>query len=133
MTIGLKTLSDYYLELIMHFPPRPITNEEEYQATQEQINKILDQPKITDDDRAYLKILGLTIYDYEEKHESFPILQGVDLIIALLEELNLSDRDLIPILGNKTIVKEILDRDRPPSLEESIKLATFFQITADRF
>ncbi|MEA5468865.1 hypothetical protein [Spirulina sp. 06S082] len=133
MTIGLKTLSDYYLELIMHFPPRPITNEEEYQATQEQINKILDQPKITDDDRAYLKILGLTIYDYEEKHESFPILRGVDLIIALLEESNLSDRDLIPILGNKTIVKEILDRDRPPSLEESIKLATFFQITADRF
>ncbi|WP_204105071.1 MULTISPECIES: hypothetical protein [Spirulina sp. CCY15215] len=133
MTIGLKTLSDYYLELIMHFPPRPITNEEEYQATQEQINKILDQPKITDDDRAYLKILGLTIYDYEEKHESFPILRGVDLIIALLEESNLSDRDLIPILGNKTIVKEILDRDRPPSLEESIKLATFFQIAADRF
>ena len=133
MTTGLKTLSNDYLELIKNFPPRPITNEEEYRATQEQINKILDQPKITDDDRAYLKILGLTIYDYEEKHENFPVLQGVDRIIALLEEANLSDRDLIPVLGNETVVREILDRDRIPTPEEIAKLATFFQIAADRF
>ncbi|MEM8639175.1 MAG: transcriptional regulator [Cyanobacteria bacterium P01_G01_bin.54] len=51
--------------------PRPITNEQEYQVTQAQINEILDQPHISADDRAYLKILGLTIYDYEEQAESF--------------------------------------------------------------
>lgn len=71
MTSGLKTPSRYYLELITAFPPRPITNELEYEATQAQINKILDKPQLNSDDRAYLKILGLTIYDYEEQTESF--------------------------------------------------------------
>ena len=71
MTSGLKTPSNYYLELITAFPPRPITNELEYEATQTQINKVLDKPEINLDDRAYLKILGLTIYDYEDQTESF--------------------------------------------------------------
>jgi HTH-type transcriptional regulator/antitoxin HigA len=133
MTSGLKALSNYYLELIAAFPPRPIANEAEYQATQEQINKILDRPKLTEDDRAYLKILGLIIYDYEEAHEHFPVLQGVDLIQALLEESNLCDRDLIPILGEEKIVREILDRDRPLSPEYITKLATFFKISPDKF
>jgi HTH-type transcriptional regulator / antitoxin HigA len=67
------------LELITAFPPRPIDNERSYAATQTQINKILDKPELNPDDlsekakclRAYLKILGLTIYDYEEQTESF--------------------------------------------------------------
>lgn len=71
MTSGLKTPSNYYLKLIAEFPPRPITNELEYQATQAQINKILDKSQLNSDDRAYLKILGLIVYDYEEQTESF--------------------------------------------------------------
>ena len=63
--------SCYYLELINVFPPRPIDNELKYAATQTQINKILDKSELNSDDRAYLKILGLTMYDYEEQTESF--------------------------------------------------------------
>jgi HTH-type transcriptional regulator / antitoxin HigA len=43
MTSGLKNSSRYYLELMPVFPPRPITNELEYEATQTQLNKILDK------------------------------------------------------------------------------------------
>ena len=34
MTTGTKTPSNYYMELINAFPPRPITNEAELTATQ---------------------------------------------------------------------------------------------------
>ena len=43
MTTGLKTPSNYYLQLINAFPPRPITNEAELIATQEQIDLLLDK------------------------------------------------------------------------------------------
>lgn len=133
MTTGLKTPSNYYIELMTTFPPRPITNEAEYQATQEQINKILERPQLTEDDRAYLQILGLTIYDYEEKHEKIPVLTGVDLIKALLEESNLTLPDLVPILGNETVVQEILNKEQMLSPESIEKLSSFFQVPADKF
>jgi HTH-type transcriptional regulator/antitoxin HigA len=50
MTSGLKIPSNYYIKLITTFPPRPITNEDELIATQNQINSILDQGNITQDD-----------------------------------------------------------------------------------
>ncbi len=40
MTIGFKTLNNYYIELITIFTPRPITNETELIATQNRINSI---------------------------------------------------------------------------------------------
>ncbi len=69
MTTGLKTPSSYYIELITTFPPRPITNEAELIATQNQINSFLDKGKLTQDDRDYLKVLGTLVYDYEDKNE----------------------------------------------------------------
>jgi HTH-type transcriptional regulator / antitoxin HigA len=133
MTTGLKPPSSYYLELIVNFPPRPIANEAEYEATQAQINKILERSNLTEDDRAYLKILGLTIYDYEEKHEQLPMLSGVELIHALLEESNLTLQDLVPVLGSETQVLAILKGEQSLTSEYIEKLSSFFGIAGDRF
>jgi HTH-type transcriptional regulator/antitoxin HigA len=59
MTTGLKTPSSYYIELINQFPPRPITDEIGLIATQNRIHMILDKPDLTQDDRDYLKVLGM--------------------------------------------------------------------------
>lgn len=133
MTTGLKPPSSYYLELIVNFPPRPIANQAEYEATQAQINKILERSNLTEDDRAYLKILGLTIYDYEEKHEQLPILSGVELIHALLEESNLNLQDLVPVFGNESLVQAILKGQQPLNSEYIEKLSSFFGIPGDLF
>jgi HTH-type transcriptional regulator/antitoxin HigA len=141
MTTGLKPPSSYYLELIVNFPPRPIANEAEYEATQTQINKILERfcirnaprTNLTEDDRAYLKILGLTIYDYEEKHEQLPSLSGVELIHALLEESSLTLQDLVPVLGSETQVLAILKGEQSLTSEYIEKLSSFFGIAGDRF
>ena len=42
MTIGLKEANNYYLQLVMEFPPRPIKNDEELMATQNRVNVILN-------------------------------------------------------------------------------------------
>ena len=100
----MKTPSSYYIELITTFPPRPITNDAELIATQNQINSILDKGKLTQDDRDYLKVLGTLVYDYEDKNEPMPILKGVELLKALLEESNLQPKDLASICQSKSIV-----------------------------
>lgn len=85
----MKTPTSYYIKLITTFLPRPITNDVELIATQNQINHILDKGKLTQDDRDYLKVLGTLVYDYEDKNEPMPTLKGVELLKALLEESNL--------------------------------------------
>ena len=63
MTTGLKTPSSYYLQLINTFPPRPINNEAQLLATQDQIDAIIDRQNITQDDKDYLEVLGTLVYD----------------------------------------------------------------------
>ncbi|MCY7278129.1 MAG: transcriptional regulator, partial [Phormidesmis sp. CAN_BIN44] len=61
MTTGLETPSSYYIELLNTFPPRPINSEAELIATQNRINSILDQATLAQDDRDYLKVLGMLV------------------------------------------------------------------------
>lgn len=133
MTVGLKTPSSYYIELITTFPPRPITNDAELIATQNQINSILDNGKLTQDDRDYLKVLSTLVYDYEEKHELLPTLKGVELLKALLEDSNLQPKDLIPICETESTVLEILNGKRELTTQQIKELGVFFRISPTAF
>ncbi|MGD1807482.1 helix-turn-helix domain-containing protein [Dapis sp. BLCC M126] len=129
MTTGFKTPNNYYLELITTFPPRPITNETELIATQNRINSILDKGSLTKEDRDYLKVLGMLVYEYEEEHEPIPTIRGVELLKALLEEFQLSPQDLVPIFGNEFMVLEILNSKCKLSENQIQELANFFHIS----
>ena len=133
MTTGLKTPSSYYIELIIAFPPRPITNEDELIATQNRINSILDKENITQDDRDYLKVLSTLVYDYENQHHAIPTLKGVTLIKALLEESSLQPQDLIPICGSESRVLDILNGKSKLIESEIQRLADFFKMSPKYF
>jgi HTH-type transcriptional regulator / antitoxin HigA len=111
------------------FPPRPITNEEELVATQERIDSIVDKKNLTQDDKDYLRVLGTLVYDYEQQHEHMPVLKGIEMIEALLEDSNQEPKDLVAILGTDTNVEDILSGKRAPSQDEIEKLANFFKIS----
>jgi HTH-type transcriptional regulator/antitoxin HigA len=133
MTTGLKTPSSYYIELITTFPPRPITNEAELIATQNQINSILDKGKLTQDERDYLKVLGTLVYDYEDKNEPMPTLNGIELLKALLEESNLQPKDLVSICQSESIVLDIINKKRELTASQIKDLAAFFHISPAAF
>lgn len=133
MTSGLKSPSNYYIKLITTFPPRPITNEQELIATQNQINSILDQGNITQDDRDYLRVLGTLVYDYEQQYEKMPTLKGVALLQALLEESELQPKDLVAILESESIVLDVLNGNQQLTEKQIQDLAVFFKIDPTYF
>lgn len=133
MTSGLKTPSSYYIELITTFAPRPITNEAELIATQNRINSILDKGNLTQDDKDYVNVLGTLVYDYEERNEPMPILKGVALLKALLEESNLQPKHLIPICESESNILEILNGKAKLNDNQIKQLAAFFQISPSYF
>ncbi len=126
MTTGIKNPSKYYIELINAFPPRPITNEAELIATQKQINSILDQKQLNQDDRDYLKVLGMLVYEYEEKHEPIPEIRGVELLKAVSEEFGLKHKDLISIFNNELVILDILQGKKQLTKEQERQLKECF-------
>ncbi|ARV62716.1 transcriptional regulator [Nostocales cyanobacterium HT-58-2] len=133
MTSGLKSPSDYYMKLINNFPPRPITNQAELIATQNQINSILDKRNLTQDDRDYLKVLGTLVYDYEQQHEPIPILKGVELLKALLEESSLEPRNLAYIFESESIVLDVINGKHKLTENQIKELAKLFHISPSYF
>ena len=126
MTTGIKNPSKYYIELINAFPPRPITNEAELIATQKQINSLLDKKQLTQDDQDYLKVLGMLVYEYEEKHEQIPEIKGVELLKAASEEFGVYHKDLINIFNSELVILDILQGKQQLTREQEQQLIQLF-------
>ncbi|QSV55765.1 MAG: transcriptional regulator [Dolichospermum sp. UKL201] len=122
MITGLTIPSSYYLSLITEFAPRPITNDLELSITQQRINTILDQKNLSQDDRDYINVLGMLVYDYEEKNEQFPKLTDGELLKTLMEDYNLEIRDFLGIFEQEQTILDILDGKRQLNSQETFKL-----------
>ena len=121
--------TDTYIELLKAFPPRTIKTEEDLEATQNVVDSLIDKGKSTQDERDYLNLLGTLIYEYEQTQDIVPDIFGVDLLKALIAELNLRQKDLVPIFKTESIVSDILNGKRNLTVEHIQKLAEFFDIS----
>jgi HTH-type transcriptional regulator/antitoxin HigA len=127
MTIGLKKSNDYYLNLVIEFPPRPITNEIEWRNIQQRINTILDKKNLTPEDRDYLRVLGMLVYDYEQKFEPMPKLENAELLEALMQDYDLKTQDFLAIFDTEEKILAILQNKRKMTIEEYQQLSSLYR------
>lgn len=125
--------TDKYLELLKRYPPRPIDNEEDLEMMQQVINRLLDKPQLTVEEREYLNVLGSLIYEYEENQEPIPDIYGLELLKFILEERNLQKQDLLSIFESKSTLDDILDGQQDLTPIYIQKLANFLNISPDLF
>lgn len=69
------------------------------------------------------KLLALIIEDYENKHISIPEPDPIEAIKFMMEQSQMSQKQLVEILGNKGNVSKILNKKRRLSLEMIRKLS----------
>src|SRR5436190_5357296 len=110
--------------------PKIIKTEAEYQATLARIETIFDaKPGTAKGDE--LELLLLLVETYEDK--AYPI-DPPDPIAALrfrMEQEGLKPKDLIPYIGSKSKVSEVLSGRRPLSLTMIRKLVDGLQLPAE--
>jgi HTH-type transcriptional regulator / antitoxin HigA len=110
--------------------PKIIKTEAEYQATLARIEKIFDaKPGTAKGDE--LELLLLLVETYEEL--AYPI-DPPDPIAALrfrMEQEGLKPKDLIPYIGSKSKVSEVLHGRRPLSLSMIRKLVNGLHLPAE--
>ncbi|MDO8545523.1 MAG: ImmA/IrrE family metallo-endopeptidase [Opitutaceae bacterium] len=94
-----------------------IKTDAEYQEALSRLEALVDaSPAIGSSAAEELELLGLLVENYEKTVVEIELPDPIDAIEFRMEQQNLSPRDLIPYLGSRSKVSEILARKRPLTL-----------------
>lgn len=113
----------------------PIKTEQDYQKALAQVDSLWEillrseQPDMPEGDT--LDILTTLISVYEDKHYFIEAPDPIEAIKFRMEQEGLQDKDLVPYLGQRSRVSEVLNKKRKLSLSMIRKLSAGLRIPAE--
>jgi HTH-type transcriptional regulator/antitoxin HigA len=108
---------------------RTIKSEADYKLALKRLEQIFDAKPGTSESEE-LEILGLIVDDYEKKHFPIEAPDPIEAIKIRMEEMQLKQVDLIPEIGGKSRVSEILNRKRRLTVDMIRKLANRLNLSS---
>lgn len=107
-----------------------IKNEEQYHSYLERMNEIVYADNKSDLSNE-LDLLALVIEKYEDKMFQLPKPDPIEAIKFIMEQNNMSQKDLANILNSSSKASEILNKKRKLSISQIRKLKQKLKISAD--
>ena len=120
---------DEYWGLVRAFPLAHIRDDAHLDAAVAIIDRLLDKGDRSPAEEMYLDALTDLVETDEEAHVAIPARSGVDALRFLMEANDLRQVDLVPVLGRKSPVSEVLSGKRPLTLTHIKKLAHYFRVS----
>ena len=109
---------------------KPIRSEDDYQASLAEIDRLMDaKPNTPEGDR--LEVLATLVEAWEETHIPIGDPDPVEAICHRMEALGMSRKELEILLGSRGRVSEVLNRQRPLSLNMIRRLNETMRIPAE--
>ena len=107
-----------------------IRNRSDYEAALERVKELWDAKPGTEEFDELDSLSGL-VERYEEKEFPFEPPDPIQVILARMDDLNLSRKDLEPCIGGRPRVSEILNKRRALTLPMIRKLSALLRVPAD--
>lgn len=109
---------------------RPIKSETDYNETLKEIESLMmAEANSQEGDR--LDVLVTLVEAYERQHYPIGFPDPIEAIKFRMEQQGLTVEDLVPVIGRKNRVYEILARKRPLTLRMIERLHSSFSIPAE--
>ena len=109
---------------------KPIKTESDYRAALKRLEYLFDaKPGTPESDE--LEILGLMVDEYEKKYYPIEAPDPIEAIKIRMEEMHLRQVDLVPEIGGKSRVSEVLNRKRRLTVEMIRKLSARLNLSTD--
>lgn len=106
-------------------PVRPIRNTAEYKAMLAEVSALVDlDPERGTPEGDRLEVLSLLIEAYEDEHHPMRAPSPVAAIRLHMDNTGMTAADLIPYLGSRSRVSEILNGKRPLTMVMVRRLMT---------
>ena len=108
---------------------RLIKTETDYDAILERIDVLMDlNPELDSPDGDELEVLVMLVEKYEEKHWEISNPDPIEAIKYRMEEMGLKQKDLVPLIGSKSKVSELLNHKINLSLNMISNLSSTLHI-----
>src|SRR5271157_1134625 len=120
-------------EMIANGAPRVIHNDAELEAYTDALFQLtaLEEPSRAEVEA--IELLTLLVERYEQEHYPIPAADPASVVRFLIEQQNLTQRDLIPQFGSESAVSMFLAGQRNLTIEQVRKLSARFKLPADVF
>lgn len=109
---------------------KPIRNKRDYEAALKAIEALM-RAKLNTPEGDRLDVLVTLVETYEAKHFPVDLPDPVEAIKYMMEQRNLSVKDLVPYIGQPNRVYEILNHKRPLTMAMAWKLHKGLGIPAE--
>ncbi|HEY8284185.1 MAG TPA: helix-turn-helix domain-containing protein [Chloroflexota bacterium] len=126
-------IDDEYWRLVRAFPLAPIRDDAHLEEALKIIDQLTDLVVRGEGVEEYLGALADLVYVYEQQHVTWPRVTGVDVLRHLMIEHNLSQADLAPVMGGRSVISAVLAGKRRLNLTHITRLADHFGLPADVF
>jgi HTH-type transcriptional regulator/antitoxin HigA len=133
--MGVKTLDPVaYGKLLAVELPQPIQNSREFDNMVERLEELdFAKRKLTPEEAALREILAALIEVYDEEHHQIPEQPPYEMVKHLMEQRRLKQADLVPVLGSRAQVSDLVNGKRGISKAQAKKLAQYFGVSAELF
>ncbi len=112
--------------------PKVIKSDNEYRESRSEIERLAVMDISPDtEDGARLELLALLVEEYEKRHFPFEAPDPIEAIQFRMNEQGLRQSDLVPYLGSRSRVSEVLARKRPLTVQMIRELSRGLGIPAD--
>ncbi len=95
---------------------KPIKTEQDYDAALAEVEALWGAPWWIRSEGDRLDVLITLIEEYEARHHPIDPPDPIDAILFRMEQAGLERKDLVPFIGGRGRVSEILNRKRPLTL-----------------
>ncbi|MGG6238930.1 helix-turn-helix domain-containing protein [Nodosilinea sp. AN01ver1] len=123
--------------LLAAYQPQVIQSEAAYNEALAALETLLDQGEsLSIEESAIVTLLATLIEDYEEQQIDQIKLEAVtphEVLRHLMEARDLRQADLVPMIGSKGVVSEIINGKRTISKAQAKVLGAFFHVSPALF
>ena len=124
-----------YARLANRIVVRAIETEQEYDRMVAAVEHLMDkgEDRLSPEESALLETIAILIQAYDDRHHPLPSVAPNEMLAYLMETSGRTAKDLLPVLGTRGRVSEVLSGKRSISKEQAKKLASVFKVTVDLF
>jgi HTH-type transcriptional regulator/antitoxin HigA len=133
--MGLRALDPIaYGKLLAAELPQPIQNNREFDRMTARLEALdFAKQKLTPEQKALREILAALIEVYDEEHHDIPDQPPFKMVKHLMGQRGLKQADLVPVLGSRAQVSDLVNGKRGISKAQVKLLAEYFAVSPELF